>query len=806
MHIIKKMNGSIHIEKAYWLKPGLGELILASDWKLKQPPHVRTQSPNGPALTLTQACIEDFASQSGYGSKPEGGTFFSIPAELAKKIPGAWTHLYLACDLNQWGQAADLGPWELKKTPAGYRLDLQPSMWPLREARFFKFLTDTGYWLHIPEDAPNAQRDPEGNLNYCYWPHKTGLHCFHFKTSFKQWHLKLFWPHADHADSVFVEPGPALINLKPKKPLGVFLKKNATLFRLFAPRATAVWVGWRKDSQTTWQWTALEAEPGGTWTHSAAEALLDYQYVYRVDGPPEDPYGHWDPQQLILDPYARACVHPSGPGLIIDPKRFKTKKSSFKTPPMHELVILEAHVRDLLGLTHPEANTPLGFEDLTSVLSQKTNYISQLGVNALELQPLQEFDAPTPQNYHWGYMTTNAFSPASSFFKNPQKGSQIEAVQALVSAAHQAGIAVILDVVYNHVGEPNHLLHLDKYLYFRQNPTGKLQNASGCGNDLRCEAPAVTDWILSSLQHWVEVYQVDGFRFDLAELLTVEVLEKIQTSIQAIKPDILLIAEPWSFRGHCALALKQTDYACWNDGYRDFIASYVLEKGNQEGIRYFFSGCTDHLTQAPWQSINYSQSHDDYAWIDRITENPKNDGSRPTQLDIRRSHLMFALLLCSLGTPLLASGQDFLHSKKGVHNTYQRPDLNALSLERLLQHSATHAYVRGWIAFRKSPLGALLRLQDRPSPGYLQFFNAPHRSAMAVLINADLSHPSCPHQLLFAINPHDETLPIGLDIPKTPTLLADPERIDPAGLPWPQPLFKDGVLQLPALTCYLFKV
>ena len=149
-----------------------------------------------------------------------------------------------------------------------------------------------------------------------------------------------------------------------------------------------------------------------------------------------------------------------------------------------------------------------------------------------------------------------------------------------MQAFHEAGIAVIMDVVYN-VGEPNHLLFIDKYYYFNLDDSNDLMNWSGCGNDLRCDTPMGRRLIIDSLKHLVQAFGVDGFRFDLAELIGVDVLREIETELKKVKPEIIMIAEPWSFRGHIQDALKASGYASWNDGFREGMVKYVRGAGNQ---------------------------------------------------------------------------------------------------------------------------------------------------------------------------------------------------------------------------------
>jgi pullulanase/glycogen debranching enzyme len=241
----------------------------------------------------------------------------------------------------------------------------------------------------------------------------------------------------------------------------------------------------------------------------------------------------------------------------------------------------------------------------------------------------------------------------------------------------------------------------------------------------------------------------------------VEVLWEIEAELKKVKPDVILIAEPWSFRGHIAGALRDTGWASWNDGYRDFIREYVQGRGAPDRLEYFLRGSPWYFAKWPAQTVNYTQSHDDRAWIDLITENPDGDGFQPTANDRRRTHLMASILFMSLGIPLLASGQDFLHSKRGVSNTYQRGDLNALDYRRMYRYLGTHAYFADWIAFRRGPGGILLRHYSRPSEGFFQFFRADDSAAVAVLYNADRSKGAA--RLLYAVNPsgQDAAIPIG---------------------------------------------
>ncbi|MEO6995014.1 MAG: alpha-amylase family glycosyl hydrolase, partial [Lacunisphaera sp.] len=552
----------------------------------------------------------------------------------------------------------------------------------------------------------------------------------------------------------------------------------------------------RKDEDGTWN---------GVWEAHLDRNLHGWFYWYSISGP-QDVFGNFKPNEKILDPYAKAAAGREGPGIVLDPAWVGKCEQGFSTPLWQDLVIVESHVRDLIAQAPEElsAEERLGFSGLTKWVESPDFYLKKLGVNAVELQPVQEFDNRTRENYQWGYMTANFFSPASAYAMDGAKATQVKEFQELVAAFHRQGIAVIIDVVYNHVGEPAHLLLVDKLYYFELDDEGALANWSGCGNDLRCRSAMATRLICDSLIYFIQAYGVDGFRFDLAELIGLDVLRQIEATVKKVKPDVILIAEPWSFRGHIAAALRPTGFASWNDGYRDFIREYVRGGGAGDKLEYYLKGSPWHFAYWPAQTVNYTESHDDRTWLDQITENQNFNGYNPTQNDRQRTHLMAAILFVSVGIPLLAEGQDFLRSKYGVNNTYLRGDLNALDYRRLARYPGTHAYFVDWIAFRRSPRGSLLRQWSRPSEGFFRSCTVAGGNGLVTIYNADGSQGT--ERLMFAINPHTDgiSIPIGDFAGWKWELLADHECFYASGR---QPLGQvvTPELFIPALGCSLWR-
>lgn len=219
------------------------------------------------------------------------------------------------------------------------------------------------------------------------------------------------------------------------------------------------------------------------------------------------------------------------------------------TPDPQDLVIYECHVR---GMTvHPSSGVAAGkrgkYAGFMGSLGKGTglDHLKALGVNAVELLPVSEFSESTDP-YNWGYATVYFFAPESSYALAPEKGSAYYELKQLVDDLHGQGFAVILDMVYNHIGGPNIFALIDKKAYFRLNPDLSFSNHSACGNDVRTEAPMMRKLILDNIAYFMEEFHVDGFRLDLAELIDMETMLAIRDVARSINPKAILISEPWS--------------------------------------------------------------------------------------------------------------------------------------------------------------------------------------------------------------------------------------------------------------------
>lgn len=805
------------IAQAWLTAPDRGIIELTRDWTAAVLPPLALGPAGPPFAVLTRVLDHTYGCESGYFVNALGEIFFFLQLAQHPDIDPTATAVYLAGDFNGWQQAVGNPDWQL--LPAS--LDGEAVLLFAAPAqRFFsqppqrfKFVTGEHHWLPVPAEAPNAVRDDLGNYNRAIDPVRTGRHLFRFTTTVPVNLTEarmVTWADDANAEKVPLRPGDFFFQLKCHVPLGALLDSRVeggeTTFRLFAPRARFVrlHIGDNLKHLDAAVAYDMDRRSDGAWEARLEGNLHGWYYWYTLDGP-HDAFGAFDASRRILDPYALAAVGRDGPGIVLDRARLAPADRGFRTPAWQDLVIAEAHVRDLTALApiKIKAEERRGFTGLQRWVESPDFHLARLGVNAVELQPVQEFDNAAPEEYHWGYMPVNWFAPASSYALAPERASQVRELQELVAAFHRRGMAVLFDVVYNHVGLPRYLMHIDKLYYFEQDAAGKLADWSACGNDLRTRAAMTRRLILDSLTHFIEVYGADGFRFDLAELVGVEVLREIETALKRVKPDVILIAEPWSFRGHIARDLRTTGFASWNDGYRNFLRDYVRGGGTREEFEYFFKGSPWFFAAWPAQTVNYTESHDDKTWIDTITENADGNGLHPTLNDCRRTHLMGAILLASIGMPMLAVGQDFLRSKQGVNNTYLRGDLNALDYRRLYRFPSTHAYFADWIAFRQSERGRLLRQYSRPADGFFAFYFASDSTAAAAIFNADQSQGSL--RLLFAVNPtlQDVEIPLG-DAAHAPWWqLADHERFFSSSDHEPARPVEEGLF-VPPLGCGLW--
>ena len=492
--------------------------------------------------------------------------------------------------------------------------------------------------------------------------------------------------------------------------------------------------------------------------------ISTFEYAYRVDGPNDPEKGLlFDKNRILLDPWARAVTGQSvwgsmnGTGTFYKARvvrnNFDWGKEPIPLTSMEDLVIYELHVR---GFTK-DPSSGVTFPGTFAGLKEKIPYLKELGVNAVELMPVFEFDEMQGAREvdgkqvvdYWGYNTLNFFSPNTSYAGVVEYNREGWELKELIRALNDNGICCFLDVVFNHPAEGDErgpfisYKGFDNRLWYMLTPDGHYYNFSGCGNTMNCNHPVVQQMIVDCLRYWATTYHVDGFRFDLASILG-----RSQTGEPLISPPLLerlagdpilsnvkLIAEAWDAGGLYQVgsfpAWKR--WAEWNGRYRDDLRDYL--KGNldmAEGAALRMTGSPDLYDPAVRgynASVNFLNCHDGFTLWDMYSYNEKHnlangwdntDGANdnrswncgvegPTEdpeiLALRKRLCMnaAAVLMMSRGTPMFFAGDEFLNSQQGNNNAYcQDNEISWLNWEDLKRNREHFEFVKFMIAFRKA--------------------------------------------------------------------------------------------------------
>lgn len=625
-----------------------------------------------------------------------------------------------------------------------------------------------------------------------------------------------------------VDLGALLDSLASDKPLGYAFENNRTVFRLFAPRADSVklvlFVQYDDDSGDEYD---MSASGDGVWEVSLEGTHWGKYYGYKISGP-EHATEYFQPDQVIADPYSKAVCSKNtyrheAKSIIIRPDDYNWDGDTFISRPWEELIIYEMHVRDLTA--HPSSGVKQKgtYQGLVEKGARGgISYILELGVNAVELLPCQDFgnlEIPYGQEIngvtntwnpyernHWGYMTSYFFAPESYYASggsitpgeyNGIHGQQVAEFKDMVKAFHREGIAVILDVVYNHVSQydGNPFKHIDKKYYFRLDPTADFLTQSGCGNDFKTERPMVRRLILESIRYWLQEYHIDGFRFDLATLIDWETIECLTEEAKKINPDVILIAEPWGGGKYDLGGFSDRGWAAWNDLFRNGVKGQNPETGRgwifgeywgedqDASIKSYIGGSTKQY-RGPFvkasHSVNYLESHDDYTLGDFIRlgngdvkrNEPIRDivaNAKLSKSQMKLNRLAAAFLLTSQGVVMIGEGQEFARSKVIAkspapdphvgqidHNSYNKDnETNWLNFEHKELNRELFDYYRGLIAlrraypaFRRTP-GERMEFLHTKTHHALGYFLPPQpsgdESSFVVLLNANSKSPAIFH-------------------------------------------------------------
>jgi len=511
----------------------------------------------------------------------------------------------------------------------------------------------------------------------------------------------------------------------------------------------------------------LKNRTGDLWHITIAGLPNTFQYGYRVDGPTGLEH-RYDPSAVLLDPTSPLLSNGGTWGAACELDRHRTARRSLYrrgTPydwgddhppriPAEDIIVYELHVRGFTCHQNSVVAAPGTFAGLV----EKIPYLQWLGVNAVELLPIHEFDEcdcpfVNPRTGHrnrnfWGYNSIAFSAPKASYAASGEKHEQIREFRDMVKAFHEAGIEVWLDVVFNHTGEGDDrgrtfsFRGLDNSIYYLLTPDGRYQNFTGTGNTMNCNHPLVRDLILQCLRFWVSDMHVDGFRFDLASILgrdknghvLVEppVVEMIAED--AVLRDTKLIAEPWDAAGldHLGRFPFGDRWSEWNGRYRDDVRRFWRGDVDMIGaLTTRLCGSSDLYEsngRGPKHSVNFVTCHDGFTLNDLVSYNRKHnlengednrdgwDGnnswncgvegptsdSRVIEIRQRQAKNMMATLLLSQGVPMLLAGDEFLRTQQGNNNAWcQDNELSWVDWSLETKNADFLRFTREMIHFRK---------------------------------------------------------------------------------------------------------
>ncbi len=501
------------------------------------------------------------------------------------------------------------------------------------------------------------------------------------------------------------------------------------------------------------------------------------RYGYRVDRDPNDkPQIHkFDPSIVLLDPYSKAFsgapewgkIHTrnghikelpkqnSRRSLVVDDE-FDWGTDQPLNIPLNDSIIYELHVRGFTRHPSSQVRNPGTFLGLT----EKIPYLKKLGVTAVELLPINEFEELEKNLIHsktgrglvnfWGYNSIGFFAPKAAYAADNRNDGPVKEFKTMVRAFHEAGIEVILDIVFNHTAEGNErgptyaFRGLDNSIYYIIDPrTGVYHNYSGCGNTLNCNHPVVRDMIIDCLHYWVTEMHVDGFRFDLASILgrgqdgsvlsNPPLLERI--AHDPILAKTKLIAEAWDAAGLYQVGDFPSwgRWAEWNGKFRDDIRRYVRgDNGMIPTLATRLAGSSDLYEddgREPFHSINFITSHDGFTLNDLVSYNQKHnlengednadgandnfswncgvegssDSNEINKLRLQQMKNMAAILLLSHGVPMILAGDELGRTQGGNNNAYcQDNEISWINWEPTNKSVDLHRFFTSLIQFRKT--------------------------------------------------------------------------------------------------------
>ncbi len=522
--------------------------------------------------------------------------------------------------------------------------------------------------------------------------------------------------------------------------LGAVWTREKTAFRLWAPTARSVKVNlYRSGNPGVDDRIAqieMQSAVAGTWTAEAQGDRNGVYYTYLVELE--------EGVREVCDPYARTTGVNGHRAMILDlastnPAGWEKDANPHEGKPITDSVIYELHVRDLsidessgishkgkyLGVIEEGTHTPDG-------IPTGLDHIKSMGITHLHLLPTYDYGSvdeahlDIPQ-FNWGYDPVNYNVPEGSYATDPFHGEvRVKEFKQMVQGLHQAGIGVVLDVVYNHVYDGDTFCFNQIVPeYFSRTRDGHYSNGSGCGNDTASERSMVRKYIVDSVKYWADEYHVDGFRFDLVGLLDIDTINELVATVRAKHPSVIFYGEGWTMeteltKPEVTMATQHNShltpgFAYFSDTYRDVLRGYVFDDhaygyvggapGQEDLVKTCFTA-TPYWCHSPAQTVNYASCHDNMSLFDRLTLSTPD---ATVAERIRMNNLAASMVMLSQGVPFMQAGEELLRSKPNgdgtfEHNSYCSSDaVNSIKWNDLHrpEYAATADYYRGLIAVRR---------------------------------------------------------------------------------------------------------
>ena len=579
-----------------------------------------------------------------------------------------------------------------------------------------------------------------------------------------------------------------------KNDLGANWSPDKTVFRLWAPTAQSVRLNLYRSGDAACsdllEQLEMSEDANGTWTAERAGDLngVYYTYTVTVDGISRE----------ACDPYARTTGINGSRAMVIDlastdPAGWETDSDPNAGKKPTDAVIWEVHVRDFsadessgithkgkfLGMAEPGTTNPQG-------IPTGLDYLKSLGVTHIHLLPVYDYgftdESLADPQYNWGYDPVNFNVPEGSYSTDPYHGEvRVREMKQMIKALHDAGLSVVMDVVYNHVYDgPEFCFNKTVPGYFsRINAEGLWSNGSICGNDTASERSMVRKYIVDSVNYWADEYHIDGFRFDLVGLIDVQTINEIVSTVRQKHPDAIFYGEGWDMptelcKPDVKLAIQPNShlmpgFAFFSDTIRDLMRGDIQEEtapgfiaGNptaREDLDASFLGMPEWAAQ-PYQCVNYVSCHDNHTLFDRIALTAPHS-SREDRVRMNRLAAAFSVL--SQGTPFFQAGEELLRTKpdgKGGfdENSYRSPDwVNAIKWSNLgkEEYRINLDYYRGLLAFRAAHPSLRLMYRDEVLEAVTPLpLDVPQTAAYRIAAeNEEII-------LLFNANPEAVTLPL----------------------------------------------